>query len=497
MKNVAVRLLAAGIALATGAAQAAPASTNVVEYRADGSVRVGTQVFPTREAYHHSALFRDSGARCGTPERNPTLMELIAPSDCTLNSTKINQDYNDNRTLVIPVVFHVIKRTDGTGDISPALIQSQVDILNEDFNAMMGTPGAMGTNTKLQFVLAKLDPMGNPTTGIDVVTSNTYFNDPGSGGQNQMKRALKWDTTRYLNIYTNDAGGGGILGYATFPQEEAGGPEDGVVLNWVYVGRNAPGGAPYDKGRTATHEVGHYLGLLHTFQSGCGSAGAPYTSGDLISDTARESQPNYGCSPVSSGCGGMAPIENYMDYSEDACMTKFTVEQANRIRCSIINYRWVNTPPKAAFTFTTNALDATFTNTSTDAESTATALRYKWTFGDGQTSTDQNPMHTYAADGTYDVTLEVLDPGSGTSTTTDTVMVMASTAPDAGVDPGSPDAGVTGDDAGNGGNGGGNGEHPDDMTGGGCCQAPGGGLSALLCGLPVLIVLRRRRRARA
>lgn len=98
--------------------------------------------------------------------------------------------YDDNHTLVIPVVFHVIKRTDGTGDISPALIQSQIDILNEDFNAVPNTPGVMGTNAKIQFVLAKLDPTGNPTTGINVVTSNTYFEDPGSSGQNTMKRAL-------------------------------------------------------------------------------------------------------------------------------------------------------------------------------------------------------------------------------------------------------------------------------------------------------------------
>jgi hypothetical protein len=417
-------------------------------------------------------------------------MELISPSDCGLNSTAINQDYNDNRTLVIPVVFHVIKKTDGTGNISPAMIQSQIDILNEDFNAMSNTPGAMGTNAKLQFVLAKLDPMGNPTTGIDVVTSNTYFNDGGGA----VKRALKWDPTRYLNIYTNNPGSG-LLGYATFPAEEAGGPEDGVVLNWIYVGRNSPGGAPYDQGRTATHEVGHYLGLYHTFQSGCGSTSAPFTSGDLIGDTAREAQPNYGCSPVSSGCGsGMSPIENYMDYSEDACMTKFTPNQVNRIRCSMVNYRWVNTPPTAAFTVATNGLAATFTNTSIDAQTAATALEYSWSFGDGTTSTQQNVMHSYATAGTYSVTLEVLDPGSGTATSMQSVTVSATSMPDAGVGPtgdagATADAGVTGD-----GGMGSNGETSGGNEAGGCCQAPGGPASGLLCGIPVLLLVLRRRR---
>lgn len=486
-------MLSLGIVLATSAAIASPAMPREVEYRTDGSVRVGSQVFPTREAYHRSELFQASGARCGTAPRDPALldaMQLVAPSDCTLSSTKINQDYNDSRTFVIPVVFHVIKKTDGTGDISPALLQSQIEILNQDFNALANTPGSMGTNAKLQFTLAKLDPMGNPTTGIDVVTNNTYFNDPGSGGTNTMKRTLKWDPARYLNVYTNDAGGGGTLGYATFPAEEAGGPEDGVVLNWEYVGRNPPGGAPYDMGRTATHEIGHYLGLFHTFQSGCGSTTAPYTSGDLVGDTARESQPNYGCSPVSSGCGGMSPIENYMDYSEDACMTKFTAEQANRIRCSIVNYRWINTPPTAGFTFATNGLDATFTNTSTDAQSAATALKYTWSFGDGMSSTDQNPMHTYAAAGTYQVSLDVLDPGSGTSTTTQSVMVTASSTP-----PGNPDGGMS--DPGGSGSGSGSGDSPGDEVGGGCCQTSGGGASTLLCGFAVASVLLRRRRARA
>jgi uncharacterized protein (TIGR03382 family) len=482
MRHLVYQGVVAAVVLATSAAKAAPAHELDVDYRADGSVRVGSQVFATRAAFHRSSLFQESGARCGSVERqpDPEVMHLIAPSDCARNSTKINSDYDDDRTLVIPVVFHVIKRTDGTGDLSPALIESQVDILNEDFNALADTPGASGANARIQFVLARLDPTGEPTTGINYVTSNTYFSDPGSSGTNTMKRALKWDPKRFLNIYTNNAGGGGILGYATFPQYEAGGQEDGVVLNWRYVGRNAPGGEPYDQGRTGTHEVGHYLGLYHTFQSGCGSATAPYTSGDLIADTPREAKPNYGCTPVASGCsgGGMKPIENYMDYSEDTCMTRFTPEQVNRMRCSMINYRWVNTPPTADFTHTTDVLDATFTNTSTDTE-TPTELRYTWTFGDGETSTDEHPTHSYAAPGAYTVTLEVLDPGSGTSTTTQTVTVMA--APDAG-------GGVNDNDAGIDGGG---------TASGGCCDAQGSGSTALLLGMPLMLVVLRRRRARA
>jgi hypothetical protein len=281
-----------------------------------------------------------------------------------------------------------------------------------------------------------------------------------------MKDALNWDTKRYLNIYTNDAAG--YLGYATFPQQNAGQAQDGVVLLWSSVGRNSLGGPPYNLGRTATHEVGHWLGLFHTFQGGCGTAGAPYTSGDLISDTNREKDPAFGCTPAASACAGagMNPIENYMDYSNDACMNKFTPEQMNRMRCAITNFRFINTAPKAQFTHTAVDKAVTFANTSTDAESALAMLKSQWTFGDGATSTDANPTYTYAADGTYNVKLEIIDPGSGTSTITQSVVVVTTPSGDSdgGIDPG------------------------------GCCQAPNSGTSFVLVGLPVVLVLLRRRR---
>jgi hypothetical protein len=460
------------LGLGLSSASAEPARP---QFKKDGSVQVGTRVFRTTNEYVRSDVFRERG-KCGSTEPVLTQSQLaaIAATDCSLNRTVINPEYDDDRTLVIQVVVHVIKRTDGVGDIPPEMVQSQIDILNEDFDALAGTPGAAGANAKLRFVLAKFDPDGNPTTGIDYVTNDTFFQDPGSSRANPMKQQLHWDTTRYLNIYTNDADG--LLGYATFPSEEAGGPEDGVVVLWDSFGRNSPIGPPYNLGRTTTHEVGHYLGLLHTFQSGCGTTTSPYSTGDLISDTAREAEPNFGCEPTASTCsgGGMNPIENYMDYSEDACMTKFTQEQTNRVRCSIINFRNINTEPIAGFSFTTEQLSAVFTSTSTDVES-QDQLVYNWTFGDGQTSTEQNPVHAYTAAGTYEVTLEVIDPGSGTNKITQSVTV---------------DAPASGDDAGTGGGGGGG-----DNDGGGCCQTPRGnaGSFAALAGI-VLLVLRRRRR---
>jgi len=481
--------------LAVEVAQADPAPQRPV-YRADGSVKVGAEVFPTTAAYYASPTFRAIGGRCATPHTPP--VAEAAPSDCSLSHTTINSQYDDNRVFVVQVVFHVIKRTDGVGNVTPALIQSQIEILNEDYDALTGTPGENGANAKIQFVLASLDPAGMPTTGIDVVTNNTWFSDPGPGSSNAMKQALKWDTSRYLNIYTNDAAG--YLGYATFPQEEAGGPEDGVVVLFDSVGRNSPGGPPYNLGRTATHEVGHYLGLLHTFQDGCSSPSQPYATGDLIADTVPEAQESFGCSPGPSSCGGGAnPVENYMDYSDDGCMTNFTVEQANRMRCSIWNFRTINTAPTAAFSAAVDQLDASFTNTSSDAQTAAGQLRYRWAFGDGATSMMASPNHTYATSGTYGVTLTVTDPGSATSTATHQVVATgsgppdANTRPDANVDqpdadPTRPDADPTQPDAGG---------NPGMGDGGGCCQTQGGDVSFALCAVPVALVLRRRRRRRA
>jgi hypothetical protein len=455
-------------------------------YRADGSVKVGTQVFPTRYAYATSKLFQDSGARCGTPE--PPAVAEASPSDCGYQNTVINPEYDDDRTFVIQVVFHVVKQNATVGNVTPALINSQMEILNEDFQALAGTPGSAGHNVKLEFVLAKFDPAGLPTSGIEVVTNATWFND--NAGGDAMKTALNWDPTRYLNIYTNDAAG--YLGYATFPSGGgAGGSHDGVVMLWNTVGRDAPYGPPYNQGRTLTHEIGHYLGLHHTFNDGC-STGNQYTSGDAVADTTPEASSTFGCPIGQTSCGGqLSPIENYMDYSDDTCMTRFTPEQGNRIRCSLWNYRTLNTKPTAAFTFSADLLDVSFTSTSTDAETTPAQLNYRWTFGDGMMATTQSPNHTYATAGTYTVTLEVIDEGSGTSEVTEQVVVVSS-IPDAApprpdADPDRPDADPLAPDA--------DPNNPGDGDGGGCCQTQGAGPSYLLCGIPVLLVFRRRRRA--
>ncbi len=280
----------------------------------------------------------DSFRRCGTRATRVAPEEAFGvQADCTLASTTIAPEYDPGAAVIITVVFHVITNAAGTsGNVTDENILEQIEILNEDFQAIAGTNGESGTDARIEFRLATVDPLGNPTTGITRSANNTWFNDGGS-----YWNTLAWDPDRYVNIYTNTAGG--ALGYV--PDLPQGGlvglNSDRVVILWSSVGRDAPIGPPYDQGRTVTHEVGHYLGLYHTFDYGCGIASSPgcYTSGDRICDTNSEIDPVFGCPGSSTSCGTADPFHNYMDYSDDLCMEEFTPEQVNRMRCTLANWR--------------------------------------------------------------------------------------------------------------------------------------------------------------
>jgi hypothetical protein len=301
-------------------------------------------------------LLLQGGRACATPDPKALSLERLLgdPTDCSFTATSIEAQYDPvNGKIFIPTVVHVIHSTGGSGNITDPMIESQIDILNEDFLALAGTPGEDGTDAQIEFVLA----------GVTRTPNNTWFTGIASeSNEIAAKEALSgdWSPSVFLNLYTAQPGGG-ILGWATFPQDpcaftslpscSAGHFIDGVVILWSAFGRNSPL-PPFDQGRTATHEVGHWLGLFHTFQddggSGCGSDTSPVCFGerDLICDTPSEAGPNFNvCPPAAvdscnpSPDGGNDPIENYMDYSEDACMSKFTVEQSNRARCAVANYR--------------------------------------------------------------------------------------------------------------------------------------------------------------
>ncbi|MBI4775317.1 MAG: PKD domain-containing protein [Deltaproteobacteria bacterium] len=375
----------------------------------DGRLTVDGSTYAGFSHYFSSDAFKQSGRRCGTVSPSVRFEPDGGPSDCGANQSANLDDYAPAQIYEIPVVVHIIIRSDGVGNISDSRVQSQIDILNEDFMAILGTPGENGTISGVRFRLASVDPSGNPTSGITRTTNDNWFQDNDEYG---FKSALGWDRSRYLNIYTNSAGG--YLGYAYLPQSDAGSVWDGVVILYSAFGRDS-GNPPYDQGRTTTHEVGHYLGLEHTFEGGCQTATPPgcYSSGDLICDTNSEQSPVFGCPSASVTCNSPDPIHNYMDYTDDTCMTNYTPEQARRLRCALENYRPVlyTVTTGLVADFTANAtqgaapLTVNFTDLTTDA-----VTSWFWTFGDGGTSSAQNPLHTYTAAGQYTVALTVNGP---------------------------------------------------------------------------------------
>ena len=242
-------------------------------------------------------------------------------------------------TIVIPTVVHIVYRTSAE-NISDAQVQSQIDVLNEDFRRLnadaSNTPSVfqgVAADAEIQFCLASVDPSGNATTGITrTVTTRTSFgtNDLVKSSSTGGKDA--WPAGDYLNIWVCNIGGG-ILGYAQFP----GGPAatDGVVNDYRYTGRFGTAQAPFNLGRTATHEVGHWLNLRHIW--GDGNCNAD----DFVTDTPTAGGANYTGAPCTfpgpnscnQGAGDLPDMfQNYMDYSDDGCMNLYTQGQKTRMR---------------------------------------------------------------------------------------------------------------------------------------------------------------------
>jgi hypothetical protein len=216
---------------------------------------------------------------------------------------------------VIPTYVHIIRESEGPngGDIPDSMVQAQLDVLNK---AYAGQATAGGVVTSFTFELKGIDRTTNPAW---------YKVTPDTLAETQMKKALRKGDESTLNMYFADIGDG-LLGWATFPSSyEAFPDDDGVVI----LTQSLPGGTsvPYNEGDTATHEVGHWLGLYHTFQGGCGA------QGDRVSDTPAEKDPAFGCPTGRNSCpgAGVDPIENFMDYTDDNCMDRFTDGQAKRM----------------------------------------------------------------------------------------------------------------------------------------------------------------------
>lgn len=231
-----------------------------------------------------------------------------------------------NGVISIPVVVHVIYQN-STENISDAQVQSQIDVLNADFrrtNSDADNTWSQAADTEIEFCLATSDPSGNATNGITRTSTNTS----AFGTNDQMKFNSSggkdaWPADQYLNMWVCDISGS-ILGYAQFPGGAA--STDGVVMDYQYFGTIGTATAPFDLGRTATHEVGHWLNLRHIWGDGSCSVD------DFVTDTPTSDAANYGCATTHSSCGSLDMVQNYMDYSDDACMNLYTDGQKNRMR---------------------------------------------------------------------------------------------------------------------------------------------------------------------
>lgn len=340
----------------------------------------------------------------------------------------------------IPVVFHVIYNTP-YDNISRAQIVDAIRVLNEDYRRQNADASATrpmfksrSTDIEVEFALAKVAPDGSCTDGITRRQSGlSVAADP----RDQVKSLVQWDPNKYLNIWVVNSikassGSGITLGYANFPWMPA--SKDGIVVRHDALGQI---GTSVYGGRTLTHEVGHYLGLLHTFQGGC-------TQGDGVGDTPPVSSASFGCNLNRNSCHSDKPdlpdmIENYMDYADGLCQNAFTLGQKSVMRTTLQTKTrrkelWTpanllatgvdNPPCKPQAAFATNHNSYTCSGSSItfiDESENGAPDTYSWSFpgGNPSTSTLREPTVVYDYAGTYDVSLTVTNSAGSSSVTYD------------------------------------------------------------------------------
>jgi hypothetical protein len=256
--------------------------------------------------------------------------------------------YDDSTVYQIPVVVHIIHNGEAVGqgtNLPDSRVFRQIEILNEDFRKIPGTRGfnnhPAGADTKIQFVLSQRDPDGNVSSGIvRVQGTQTVW---GIGDNNQLKNLSVWPENQYLNIWVCDINGNEI-GYAQMPLACSVVPfngananvlPDGVVIDYEVFGDNLLPNTrfpSYNRGRTATHEIGHFLGLIHIWGDANDCSGT-----DFCEDTPPQMGNSTRCQRNRFSCGFTNMVENYLDYSNDTCMNIFTNDQARRMRTVLAN----------------------------------------------------------------------------------------------------------------------------------------------------------------
>ena len=340
--------------------------------------------------------------------------------------------------ITIPVIVHVIHNGEGVGagrNLSEAQVKAQLETLNEDFRRKPGTRGfntnPAGADIEIEFCPAAIDRQGRAMAerGIDRYNGNrvNWDRDEIEG---VLKPSTSWDPNKYFNIWVLEFNSADrLLGYAQFPSQSnlpgipTSGPAstDGVVVNYRSFGNAEKGNfptmqAPYNLGRTLTHEVGHWLGLRHIWgDANCGD--------DFCGDTPPQASESRGCQVGRVSCGTTNMVQNYMDYSDDGCFNIFTNDQKARIRAvmeisprrgSLLTANVCGTQvvsrPQANFRAETRRVllggQVRFSDLSANFPT-----RWEWTFEGGTpaTSTEQNPIVVYTTPGKFKVTLKVFN----------------------------------------------------------------------------------------
>lgn len=345
----------------------------------------------------------------------------------------------------IPVIFHIVHQGEAPGsgsNLSAGQIYSQIDVLNEDFRRKSGTPGFSelkeSSDTRIEFCPAQLDTQGFPLTepGIHRINANAngWTGRPYSTGfvDVQIKPTTIWNPQRYLNIWVLDLGT--LDGYAQFPDSSDlselqalydSASTDGVVVHTTDVGRKGNLRLLNSAGRTATHEIGHWLGLVHTW----GDDNGDCSGDDGCEDTPLSGGPSSGCPTSVNACGGRVMTENHMDLTAGICKNTFTLCQRNRMRQVLtvsprrreLSYSPVceipQSAPQAAFSYVFKENDCKGIVQFQD-ETENQPFTWLWDFGDGRISKKPNPVIAYSKPGNYRVSLIVQNTKGSSSTET-------------------------------------------------------------------------------
>ncbi len=404
--------------------------------------------------------------RCGTPVPSAQWEAEFQKQIAVLKANQSKYRTVMQASYTIPVVVHVIHSGQalGTGsNISDAQVNSQIQVLNDDYAGTGLNSGNVPSvfasakaNTGVTFCMAQRTPAGTQMTipGIDRMSyTSQNFTAPGANGYSTsyidatIKPNTIWDPTKYLNVWVLDLDHT-LLGYATFPDNSglvgmpSGGSTattDGFVNTYNGWGVTGAGNAPYNKGRTASHEIGHWLGLRHVWgDATCGD--------DYCTDTPTQNSANYSCpTHPSASCGNSGDMfMNFLDYVDDQCMYMFTNDQKTRMvtaltndprRASIVSVTNLsctpvnqNTPPTASFTPSATSTfvggsAVTLTNTTTNATSYAWAVTPSGATLSSTTAT--SPTLSFTAAGSYSVCLTATNSFGSSAPVCQTITVTA------------------------------------------------------------------------